>query len=352
MPVFTLTPYSIPLTKETLRQARLILGEATRMPAGIPAEIPEKPTVPVSKRPAKQRPEAPPVPHEGQALELERMLVLKRYSYNTLKSYRSIFRDFLGFLAGRHPADAAKEDILRYMEIRIRENKWSESTQNTAINALKFYYEKVLKRPRTYYELPRPKKSCRLPTVLNEEEVIRLFKATDNPKHRAILMAIYSAGLRLSELINLRITDIHSGSMEIFVFGGKGKKDRYTVLSPVLWETLQRYLEVYRPDYWLFEGQDGGQYSKSSVQKIYRRAAEAAAVNPYSTVHTLRHSFATHLMERGTDSRYIQHLLGHNSSKTTEIYTHITEHRRRKLRSPLDFLKKDDGNIVPDWEKG
>ncbi len=347
-----LKQWSIPLTKETIRQARFILGENTRVPENIPAEIPESPVSPSPEKKAKPKVTPPPFLHESEVARLEQLLVLKRYSHSTLKSYRSLFRDFLSFLDGRHPAEAEKEDILSYMEARIKKKQWAESTQNTAINALKFYYEQVLKRPRTFYELPRPKKSRRLPTVLDEEEVLRLFEVTDNLKHRALLMTVYSAGLRLGEVINLRKADIHPGSMEVFVSAGKGKKDRYTVLSPVLWETLQRYLEVYRPDYWLFEGQSGGQYSRRSAQQVFRRATEAAGINPEATLHTLRHSFATHLIERGTDSRYIQYLLGHNSSKTTEIYTHITEHRRRKLRSPLDFLKKCDGNIVGDDEKG
>ena len=344
--------WSIPLTKEALRQARLLLGEDTRMPEELPNDIPERLARREPEKREEVKPLPPPLPHESQVAEMERMLVLKRYSYNTKKSYSSIFRDFLRFLDGRHPAKGGREEIMKYMELRIKEKGWSESTQNTAINALKFYYEKVLKRPRQYYELPRPKKSRRLPKVLNEEEVLLLFEVTDNLKHRAILMTIYSGGLRLGELINLRKSDLHPKSMEIFIHSGKGKKDRYTVLSPVLWDTLKRYLEVYQPVYWLFEGQSGGQYSRSSTQQVFRRAAKAAGIGPEATLHTLRHSFATHLMEQGTDSRYIQHLLGHNSSKTTEIYTHITEHRRRRLHSPLDFLGKKGGNIVNNDEKG
>lgn len=151
-------------------------------------------------------------------------------------------------------------------------------------------------------------------------------------------MLIYSAGLRIGESIQLRKADIDLDRKTVFVKAGKGKKDRCTILSDKLILLLQRYLIVYAPDYWLFEGQGGGQYSTRSIQQVFRKAVSKAKVNPYSTVHTLRHSFATHLLERGTDLRYIQELLGHSSSETTQIYTHITQKARQKLCSPLDFL--------------
>jgi integrase/recombinase XerD len=151
-------------------------------------------------------------------------------------------------------------------------------------------------------------------------------------------MLIYSGGLRIGESIRLRKEDIHFDRKQIFIKGGKGKKDRYTVLSEKMMALLQQYLTAYTPDYWLFEGQAGGQYSTRSVQQVFRRAIAKSGVDPYSTVHILRHSFATHLLERGTDLRYIQELLGHSSSETTQIYTHITKKARHKFSSPLDFL--------------
>jgi integrase/recombinase XerD len=152
-------------------------------------------------------------------------------------------------------------------------------------------------------------------------------------------MLIYAGGLRVSELVNLRKDDILIDRMQLFVKGGKGKKDRYTVFSKKLLNQLTQYLKDYTPAYWLFEGQDYGQYSVRSVQAILRQAVTRSGVNPYATVHTLRHSFATHLLENGTDLRYIQQLLGHASSKTTEIYTHITRKGEEKLKSPLDDLE-------------
>ena len=219
---------------------------------------------------------------------------------------------------------------MRFLLQSIENRHWSESAQNQAVNAVKFYFEKVLGQERTFYEL-RPKRSKKLPGVFSEEEIVALFRVIENLKHRTILMLIYSSGLRIGESIKLRKADINLERMSIFIKAGKGKKDRYSILSDKIILLLKQYLEFYKPDYWLFEGQDGGQYSTRSIQKIFRRAVAKSGVNPYSTVHTLRHSFATHLLERGMDLRYIQSLLGHSSSETTEIYTHITQKAQATL---------------------
>lgn len=207
-----------------------------------------------------------------------------------------------------------------------------------AINAIKFYYEQVLGRPVKTYYVQRPKKEKRLPEVLSEEEVASILNSIDNLKHKAILSLIYSAGLRLGELINLKINDIDSGRMVIIIRQGKGKKDRISLLSEKVLHLLREYLKVYQPREYLFEGQFFGQYSSTSVQKVFRMAKVKACIRKPATVHTLRHSFATHLLERGTDLRYIQALLGHKNPKTTEIYTHITKKGMEKIKSPFDSL--------------
>lgn len=268
--------------------------------------------------------------------KLEAKLILRRYSWMTVKSYKMHFRQYLLHLGERSPKEVEREDIRQYLLGRIKAERISESSQNSIINAIKFYYEQVLGRPKSYYDLERPKKPHQLPDVLSQEEVVRIFQVTENLKHRCILMLIYSAGLRLGELVKLRVADLHPDRGQVFVKAGKGKKDRYTILSPKIWALLGQYKAEYKPRYWLFEGQDGGAYSPRSVQQIFRRAVEKAKADPFATVHTLWHSFATHLLERGTDIRYIQELLGHASIKTTEIYTHITN--KRPLQSPLDFL--------------
>jgi len=176
-------------------------------------------------------------------------------------------------------------------------------------------------------------------------EVQAILKQPKNMKHKAILCSIYSGGLRLSEVLNLRIEDVRSADGYLFIKGGKGKKDRRTILSNQLLLLLRQYYKEHKPSYWLFEGQTGGKYSASSVQSIFRKAVEAANVNPWATVHTLRHSFATHLLQQGTNLRYIQGLLGHASSKTTEIYTHLQKVDNSVVKNPLDVMMKS-GNLL------
>jgi site-specific recombinase XerD len=200
------------------------------------------------------------------------------------------------------------------------------------------FYTSVIDQEEKVKGLFQPKPPKKLPQVFLEEEVTALLRAVDNLKHRCILMLIYSAGLRLGEVINLRLTDLQPQQNRLFVRGGKGKKDRCTLLSAKVWDLLKDYIEVDKPVEWVFEGQSGGQYSERSVQKIFTMAKFRSMVNPNATVHTLRHSFATHLLEKGVDLRYIQELLGHESSKTTEIYTHITHKGWDKIKSPLDDL--------------
>jgi len=193
------------------------------------------------------------------------------------------------------PEDLSLEQVRQFLLNRIRQDKISESYQNQLINAAKFYFEQVLGRERKNLYLERPKKGEKLPNVLSEDEVSRILRAPKNLKHRMILTLIYSAGLRRGEVVNMRVMDIEFEQKRIFVHGGKGKKDRYTVLAEKTAALVRTYLEIYQPDYWLFEGSDGGPYSTSSVRMIFRRACGAANANPLATPHWLRHSFATHL---------------------------------------------------------
>lgn len=278
------------------------------------------------------------LPHWQEAIHrTEEQLRVLRYSWRTVKSYLSHLKLFLH--AHNHLVlEEIDNNVLRsYIVCQVKERQYSEATQNQLLNAIKFWLEKVEGREKAFIDL-RPKKAKKLPSVLSQEEVVRLFEAVDNLKHRCILKIIYGGGLRLSELINLRVADIHSDRLQIFVHGGKGKKDRYTTMPRSLLYELRNYYRQYRPNYWLFEGQTGGQYSARSVQNILRRAVKKSGVNPFATVHTLRHSYATHLLEQGTSLRHIQDLLGHASSITTEIYTHISTKERQQVISPLDNI--------------
>jgi len=264
------------------------------------------------------------------------LLQRRRYSSSTMKAYSSYFLDFMSYFRNEDIKAITYKQINSYLLQLIQLRNISVSQQNQRINAIKFYYEKVLNRKKEYYRISRPRKESKLPTVLTKEEVNSLIQMTKNLKHRCILMTIYSGGLRRSELINLKITDIDSQRMLIKVCGAKGKKDRYTLLSKRLLSELRKYYKVYLPRQWLFEGQEGGPYSATSIERIFRDAVGRAGIKKYVTPHSLRHSFATHLLEQGTNLRYIQELLGHSSTKTTQIYTRVASNSLMKIRNPLD----------------
>lgn len=262
-------------------------------------------------------------------------LELRKYSYSTAKTYVSCFEAFINFFPGVPINEISEDDIRSYLLYLVQESK-SDSYLNQVINSIKFYYEVVLGMPGRFYEIERPRKTRKLPVVLSINEVKRIIANIHNIKHRAIISVLYSGGLRRSEVINLKIRDIDSQRMMIKVVEGKGRKDRYTILSTSSLELLRAYYKIYKPKVFLFEGSTGKQYSTSSVAMILKKAVAASGINKRVTPHVLRHSFATHLLENGVDLRYIQTLLGHSSSKTTEIYTHVAKWKLDTIKSPLD----------------
>jgi site-specific recombinase XerD len=278
--------------------------------------------------------------HQKNAIHnLLEQMTLGRLRHSTMRSYRNHLISIFLFHKNIHPVDLTSEQIQQYILHQIKFKKISESTQNVIINSVKAYWEKVLKYPPTKIEIPRPKKPKHLPNVFSQEEVIRLIEAPKNLKHKLILLLIYSAGLRLSEVINIRVRDISLGRRVIFIKDGKGKKDRFVTLAEEVIPYLNTYKTQYKPDYWLLEGQSGGQYSKRSVQNIFHKALKDSKVYAYGTVHTLRHSYATHCIENGYSTALLQEALGHGSIKTTEKYLHISSKALKKLSSPLDIIK-------------
>lgn len=265
-------------------------------------------------------------------------LVRVRYSQATTENYESQMKAFMSWLHPRKLEDITTDIIHAYLVYLVSERKVSVSTQNTAINAIKFYLEKVHRGERKVYYVDRPIKEVKLPRVLSQEEVKRMIEVTRNPKHRCMLLLLYSAGLRMSELLNLRWRDFDTDRMQLFVDGGKGKKDRMTLLSSQVVDYVRYYLSLYKPVDFLFEGPGHQRYSPRSVNMIVHRAARKAGIQKEASAHTLRHSFATHLLEQNIDIRYIQVLMGHESSKTTERYTHVTTRGFSKIKSPLDGL--------------
>lgn len=266
-------------------------------------------------------------------------LILKGYSYKTIKSYLGHIRRFEEFL-NKSVADINVENIKSYMYYLIHDKETSHSFANQALSSIKFLWIYILHRPDVEIEmLPRPKKEHRLPNVLSKEEVSCILNVLQNEKHKTILFLIYSAGLRVGEAVRLQISDIDTKRILIKVRQGKGRKDRYTLLSEVALKQLKKYYLLYKPEQWLFPGgKDGRFLTERTVERIFENACTIAKVKANVSVHSLRHSFATHLLEGGTDIRYIQELLGHSSSKTTEIYTHVTEKKLSNIRSPLDDL--------------
>jgi len=274
-----------------------------------------------------------PCPEEY-VLKLKEM----RYSLHTLKNYCAHFSEFINCLSTTEIDEISEAQIIDYLRYLVIERRVSSSYQNQAINAIKFYYEKVRKGKRKVYVIDRPREEKKLPVVLSEKEIGAILKSTPNIKHKAILMMAYSGGLRLGELVQVKCKDIDSNRMQVRIEQSKGKKDRYTLLSVKMLEILRTYYKQYRPKEYLFEGAGGTVYSARSIQQILKASAQRGGIQKKISVHTLRHSFATHLLENGTDLRYIQSLLGHESSKTTEIYTHITTKGFDQIKSPLDRL--------------
>ncbi|MCL0103914.1 site-specific integrase [Dehalococcoidia bacterium] len=269
--------------------------------------------------------------------ELRWELIRRKYSQRTIKLYLYYNWELLK-RAGKPPQEITNSDVKDYLLYLADEKEASASTLHGAINALKFYYSIVLKK-RFFYEIERPRKDKKLPVILSREEVSKVLSAPSNLKHRAILMLTYSAGLRVSEVAKLKVGDIDSGRRLIRVKGGKGRKDRYTILSEVTLKTLEEYTQEQKPEGWLFPGQREGRYiTTRTVEKVFENACRKAGIKKEVSVHSLRHSFATHLLEEGVDIRYIQEILGHKSSKTTEIYTHVALKDIKRIKSPLGTL--------------
>lgn len=261
-------------------------------------------------------------------------LELKRYSDNTVRNYVACFEAFINHYYNIDPINLNEIDVRKYLQKLIQEGK-SNSFVNLTINSIKFFYEIVHGMPNRFYSIERPRKVKQLPEVLSKEEIIRIINSTNNIKHKCIVGLLYSSGLRRGELINLKVTDIDSKRMIVKINNAKGNKDRISILSLSILKDLREYYTEYRPVNYLFEGQKGAKYSVTSVLSIIATAAGNAGIHKKVTPHMLRHSFATHLLENGTDIRHIQLLLGHSSTKTTEIYTHVANRSFMEIKDLL-----------------
>ena len=265
-------------------------------------------------------------------------LYIRNYSPRTIASYISSLNNFAEWLIQEKVNQVTDKEEEKYLYNLKKNRNRSISGMKQTVASLKILFTDILKK-----EIPdslniRFRKEEKIPVVLSEEEVAAVIKAVNNLKHKVILMTIYSAGLRLSECLALTVADMDFDRNQIRIRQGKGKKDRQTVLSRTLLSEMKDYLIKFCPKIFLFEGQKGGRYSASSVQAIMKRAVKKSGIKKHATVHTLRHSFATHLLENGTDIRFIQELLGHKRLETTQIYTHISKIAFDRIKSPLDRL--------------
>ncbi|MDB5246853.1 MAG: hypothetical protein JWQ40_1247 [Segetibacter sp.] len=313
-----------------------LLKEYLDQKQGLVADV----TLPVHKATAEIIQQFPLNRHNLQALKAYRnLLVLKNYSVRTIENYCNVFHHLLRLLGPFKVDDLNKDRLQSYLLWLKEHQNCSPAHLHGTINAIKFYFEKVLERDKEMYDLPRPKKPSKLPDILAEEEIVSLFSNISNIKHKALLMTSYSAGLRVFELVKIKVGDIDSKRMTIHVRQGKGNKDRFIPLAEKVLKVLRDYYKEYQPKVFLFEGQDGGQYSIRSAQEVLKAAKNKAGITKTGSIHGLRHTYATHLLENGTDIRYIQELLGHNNIKTTMRYTHTAVKAISKIQSPIDRLK-------------
>ncbi len=279
--------------------------------------------------------------NELEFIEYNNRLILKGYSPSTIRTYCNEFQIFLQTLKNKSAKELTPEELQRYILYCINQLKLSENTIHSRINSLKFYYEQVLHKEKMFFEIPRPRKQKLLPGIFSQDEIAAIINSVANKKHKAMLMIAYSGGLRVSEIVTLKTYQIDSKRMTIFISQAKGKKDRVVTLSPILLVMLREYAKEYNPDKkgYLFGGSlPGTPYSTRSLQEVMQAAKKKAGVMKPGSMHSLRHSFATHLIERGTDVTMIQKLLGHNDLKTTLIYLHTSNKDLMKIISPLDDL--------------
>jgi len=270
----------------------------------------------------------------------------KRYSQSTIKTYTFFIADFINFYRKIPLNNLTNRAVELFIENVFITRNYSISTQRQFISALKIF---IVFYPHTEINdlvLERPKKSRKLPSVLSQEEVLKIISSTQNLKHRAILVLIYSCGLRISELVNLELTDFHIQRKQLVIKNGKGRKDRYVSLADSFIPLLSNYYHSYKPKFYFVEGQKSGKYSTESVRQFLKKSCVKANIKKTVTPHTLRHSYATHLLENGVDIRYIQSLLGHAKPETTMIYTHVRRKDLMEIQNPLDIalqkLKKED----------
>jgi len=274
--------------------------------------------------------------HKELITKFLKILEVKRYSKSTQKTYIQAISQFLDYFSKKDPAELNHEDIFRYVEHKIKDKQISFSTQKGIIGAIKLFYKHIYNKNIKIDYIYPDRREHKLPKVLSAKDIKKVLGSIDNLKHRTLISTIYSSGMRISEVLNLKISDIDSKRMMVRIENSKGNRDREVMLSENLLILLREYYKAYKPKKYIFEGQGDGKYTARSAEQVFKKALRNAKINKEASLHTLRHSYATHLIEQGIDIRIVQELLGHKNIKTTQIYTHITDIRKLKIKSPFD----------------
>ncbi|MFY7909996.1 MAG: tyrosine-type recombinase/integrase [Emticicia sp.] len=275
-------------------------------------------------------------------ISLQKHMQLRNYSYKTIGNYRSQLIKMIHYFAPKQLSEVSQSEFETYLYYLVTKRNLSGASLNVVINAFKYYRENILGFSKTsYFEIPRIIKAKILPQVLSPQEILLILESTKSLKYKAIFSLIYSTGIRLSEASHLKIAHINKFDKTIFIKNGKGKKDRYVILSDNILDLLRTYYIEYRPKVYLFEDEyDCEAISERSIQKVFVSVIKQCKINKPVSIHSLRHSFATHLLESGTDIRYIQELLGHSDIKTTMRYTHVSSQALKQVTSPFDQLRR------------
>jgi integrase/recombinase XerD len=327
--------WTIPITSESTK----ILEELVKRP--VPPQFIKPPKSVTKAKLLHPAQELAPLSEDrnNKITQFKHYLRSKRFSESTVKTYSDALRIFLRYIAEKPIEGIDNQDVINFNINYILANNYSSTYQNQVVNAIKKFFLKIEQRSLDLEAIERPKKAFRLPEVLSKKEIKSIITSPKNIKHRTMLSLLYACGFRRSELLNMLPTDIDSKRSLIIIRQGKGNKDRIVPLSNAILEMLREYYKLYRPKKYLFEGQfEGEKYSATSLQKVLKQAVHSAKIKKPVTLHWLRHSYATHLLESGTDLRYIQELLGHKSSRTTEIYTHVSTKSLQNIKSPFDDL--------------
>jgi len=293
-------------------------------------------TIAQKERSKKQQPSQRNSEH---IVAFKKWLKHKRYSENTIAAYTELLSMFAGYLGEKDLPEVTNSDVIDFVHKVLMAEGYSFTYQNQLVSSLKLFFREIVQSSIDIEKLERPRREHKLPNVLSKQEVEQIVKAHSNVKHRTMLCLIYACGLRRSELLNIRPADIDRQRNMLTIRNAKGRKDRVVPISEKTIAMLEDYFKLYKPKVWLFEGQaEGQQYNEQSLQSVFKQALAKSKVKKPVTLHWLRHSYATHLLEAGTDLRYIQTLLGHKSSKTTEIYTHVSNQSLQQIKSPFDDM--------------